>query len=95
MADRATGEVLVIAVLREYEGKGVGRRLMTVAEDWLAASGCERAWLSTDLDTSLRAYGFYPRCQRGLPAKVIEREGRAVRKCALEVVELLALFPGN
>jgi ribosomal protein S18 acetylase RimI-like enzyme len=61
MANRATGEFLVIAVLPEYEGKGVGGRLMTLAEDWLAASGCKRAWLTTDLDTTLRAYGFYRR----------------------------------
>ena len=59
MADRATGEFLVIAVLPEYEGKGVGGRLIARAEEWLAASGCKRAWLTTDLDTSLRAYGFY------------------------------------
>lgn len=59
MADRATGEFLVIAVLPEYEGKGVGGRLISLAKEWLAASGCRRAWLTTDLDTSLRAYGFY------------------------------------
>lgn len=59
MADHATGEFLVIAVLPEYEGKGVGGKLMSLAEEWLAASGCRRAWLSTDLDTTLRAYGFY------------------------------------
>jgi ribosomal protein S18 acetylase RimI-like enzyme len=59
MADRATGELLVIAVLPECEGKGVGGRLMARAEDWLAASGCTRAWLTTDVDTTLRAYGFY------------------------------------
>ena len=59
MADCATGEFLVIAVLPEYEGKGVGGRLMALAEEWLAASGCKRAWLTTDLDTTLRAYGFY------------------------------------
>jgi ribosomal protein S18 acetylase RimI-like enzyme len=59
MADRATGEFLVIAVLPEHEGKGVGGKLMALAEEWLAASGCQRAWLTTDLDTTLRAYGFY------------------------------------
>lgn len=59
MADRATGELLVIAVLPGHEGRGVGGRLMALAEEWLAASGCKRAWLTTDLDTSLRAYGFY------------------------------------
>ena len=61
MADCATGEFLVIAVLPEYEGRGVGGRLMTLTKEWLAASGCARAWLTTDLDTTVRAYGFYRR----------------------------------
>jgi ribosomal protein S18 acetylase RimI-like enzyme len=61
MADRATGEFLVIAVLPEYEGRGVGGRLMTLAKEWLAGSGCARAWLTTDVDDRLRAYGFYRR----------------------------------
>jgi len=71
MADRETGEFLVIAVLPQYEGRGIGRRLMVLAEEWLAASGCERAWLTTDLDTTLRAYGFYRK--RGWADWKIER----------------------
>jgi GNAT superfamily N-acetyltransferase len=71
MADRATGEFLVIAVPPQYEGKGVGGRLMALAEEWLAASGCKRAWLTTDLDTTLRAYGFYRK--RGWTDWKIER----------------------
>jgi ribosomal protein S18 acetylase RimI-like enzyme len=71
MADRATGEFLVIAVLPQYEGQGVGGRLMALAEAWLAASGCTRAWLTTDLDTTLRAYGFYRK--RGWTDWKIER----------------------
>ena len=59
MADRATGELLVIALLPEAEGHGIGGRLMQRAETWLAQSGCTRAWLTTDLDPRLRAYGFY------------------------------------
>jgi ribosomal protein S18 acetylase RimI-like enzyme len=61
MADCSTGELWVIAVLPEYEGRGVGDRLMGLAEEWLWASGCTRAWLTTDVDTKLRAYGFYRR----------------------------------
>ena len=71
IADRATGEFVAIAVLPEYEGKGVGGRLMALAEGWLAASGCKRAWLTTDLDTTLRAYGFYRK--RGWTDWKIER----------------------
>jgi len=63
MADRSTGELLVIALLPKYEGRGIGGQLMQHAESWLAQSGCNRAWLTTDLDPSLRAYGFYQ--QRG------------------------------
>jgi GNAT superfamily N-acetyltransferase len=59
MADRDVGELLVIALLPEYEGRGIGGQLMEHAEDWLARSGCTRAWLTTDVDQSLRAYGFY------------------------------------
>lgn len=59
MADRGTGELLVIAMLPAYEGRGIGGQLMQHAETWLAESGCTSAWLTTDLDTSLRAYGFY------------------------------------
>lgn len=71
MADRETGEFQVIAVLPDYEGKGVGGRLMALAEEWLAASGCKRAWLTTDLETTLRAYGFYRK--RGWTDWKIER----------------------
>ena len=59
MADRATGELLVIALLPDYEGQGIGGKLMQCAERWLLQSGCSRAWLTTDLDQGLRAYGFY------------------------------------
>jgi ribosomal protein S18 acetylase RimI-like enzyme len=51
----------VIAVLPEYERRGIGNRLMGLAEEWLLARGCARAWLTTDVDTQLRAYGFYRR----------------------------------
>lgn len=59
MADSATGELWVIAVLPEFEGHGIGNRLMALAEEWLWEMHCDKAWLTTSLDTSLRAYGFY------------------------------------
>ena len=74
IADRSTGEVWVIAVLPQYEGKGIGNKLMSLAEEWLWASGCKRAWLTTDVDTNLRAYGFYR--QRGWTDWKIENDLR-------------------
>jgi GNAT superfamily N-acetyltransferase len=59
IADRATGELWVIAVLPEFEGNGIGAKLMNFAEQWLWSNGWTRAWLTTDIDISLRAYGFY------------------------------------
>jgi GNAT superfamily N-acetyltransferase len=59
MADRSEGELLVIALLPDYEGRGIGGQLMQRAEDWLTQCGCARAWLTTDEDQRLRAYGFY------------------------------------
>ena len=63
MADRSTGELWVIAVLPQHERQGIGNTLMSLAEEWLWEQGCSRAWLTTDIDTALCAYGFYR--QRG------------------------------
>ena len=59
IGDRSNGELAVVAVLPEYEGRGIGGTLMDHVEAWLWRSGCTRAWLTTDVDTNLRAYGFY------------------------------------
>lgn len=59
MGDRATGELWVIAVLPEYIGKGIGSALLRAVEQWLAESGCDRLWLTTDVDPALKAYDFY------------------------------------
>lgn len=61
MGNRENGEMWVIAVLPEYEGRGIGARLLTQVEDWLWFEGWNRIWLTTDIDPSLRAYGFYLR----------------------------------
>ena len=61
IGDRTTGELLVIAVLPGYIGRGIGSRLLRAVEAWLEASGCRRLWLTTDVDPALKAYGFYVR----------------------------------
>ncbi|MGA8657759.1 MAG: GNAT family N-acetyltransferase [Chthoniobacterales bacterium] len=59
MANGKTGELWVVAVLPEYEGRGIGSKLLSLAENWLWSIGWKEIWLWTSLDTGLRAYSFY------------------------------------
>ena len=61
IGDRSTGELWVIAVLKQFEGLGIGRRLLSEVEAWLRSSGWKRIWLTTDTDERFRAVGFYRR----------------------------------
>lgn len=59
MGDRANGEVQVVAVLPEYEGRGVGKRLLLYVQDWLFSAGYAEIWLLANPDPTIRAHGFY------------------------------------
>ena len=59
MGDRSTGEMWVIAVLKEFESLGIGRQLMHRVESWSFDHEWREIWLTTDVDESLRAVGFY------------------------------------
>lgn len=59
MADKANWSIFALFVLPEYEGRGLGSRLLEVAVDWLWESGAGRLWLSTSPNT--RAASFYAR----------------------------------
>lgn len=59
MGNRDTGEMWVIAVLSEYEQQGIGKELLYYVQNWLWEKGWDEIWLTTDIDTTLRAYGFY------------------------------------
>ena len=59
MGDSAKAELTVMAMLPLYEGKGIGGKLLGRVESWLASEGCQKIWLTTDIDPQLRAYGFY------------------------------------
>lgn len=61
MGNKETGEMWVIAVLEEFENRGIGRSLMRLVEDWLVSEGCDELWLTTDPDENYRAVGFYRR----------------------------------
>jgi GNAT superfamily N-acetyltransferase len=58
-ADGVGGEVLVLSVLPEYEGRGVGKRLLAHAVEWLRSRGFRRVWLAASPDPAVRAHGFY------------------------------------
>ena len=57
--DGETGEVLVLAVLPEYEGRGVGSNLLAHVVEWLRSVGMNSLWLAASPDTATRAHGFY------------------------------------
>ena len=62
IGDKSNGEMWVIAVLKQYEGRGIGRRLLSLVESWLFSEGWNEIWLTTDPDETFRAVGFYRSC---------------------------------
>lgn len=59
MGNKENGEMWVIAVLPEYEGRGIGRQLLRLVEEWLFSESWSVIWLTTDPDETVRAVGFY------------------------------------
>ncbi len=59
MGDATSGEVQVVAVHPDFEGRGVGKRVLTAVCDWLFAAGHARIWLCANPDPDIRATGFY------------------------------------
>ena len=78
MGDRPNGEVQVVAVLPEYEGRGIGNGLLTHAQTWLFSEGHEEIWLLANPDPNIRAHGFYRKL--GWRATGALREGDEVMK---------------
>lgn len=62
IAHAGTGSIFAMFVRPEYEGLGLGRRLLTLAEKWLAEKGFSEIWLEAGKERGLRAHGFYERC---------------------------------
>jgi ribosomal protein S18 acetylase RimI-like enzyme len=57
--DTLTGEVLVVAVLPQFERRDVGKRLLLAVVAALHAAGCRRVWLAASANPHVRSYGFY------------------------------------
>jgi GNAT superfamily N-acetyltransferase len=55
----ATGEVLVLAVLPAFEGRGIGKTLLSLVIDWLRSFKPKRVWLGASSDPRTRSHGFY------------------------------------
>lgn len=54
-----SGEILVLAVLPEYEGMGIGTNLLASVSKALLQSGSNFLWLAASPDPKIKAYGFY------------------------------------
>jgi ribosomal protein S18 acetylase RimI-like enzyme len=57
--DPHTGEVLVLAVLPDFEGRGTGRQLLGRVVQRLQRTAVARVWLAAAADPTVRAHGFY------------------------------------
>src|SRR4029077_12508496 len=55
----ATGEVLVLAVLPQFEGRGIGKTLLSLAVNCLRSFKPTRIWLGASSDPGTRSHGFY------------------------------------
>lgn len=58
-ADRRSGEVVVLALLPDWEAKGIGKRLLAEVIKLLQRDGFERLFLGCSADPRSRSYGFY------------------------------------
>jgi ribosomal protein S18 acetylase RimI-like enzyme len=59
IGDGGTGEITVVAVLPEFEGRRIGTLLLSQVENWLGSKGWKQLWLWTSSDTKKRAFAFY------------------------------------
>ncbi|MCA8215486.1 GNAT family N-acetyltransferase [Burkholderia cepacia] len=57
--DTGSGEIVVLAILPEYEGAGIGKRLLQQVIDAFAANGFTSLFLGCSTDPASRSYGFY------------------------------------
>ncbi|UCC24952.1 MAG: GNAT family N-acetyltransferase [Gemmatimonadales bacterium] len=59
--DRDTGEVVVVAVLPDFEGLGIGREVLRRTVNEMVGLGHRRLFLSCSPYPESRSYGFYRR----------------------------------
>lgn len=54
-----TGEVVVLALLPDHEGRRIGRRLLRLVVEHLLGAGHDRLFLGCSADPRSRSHGFY------------------------------------
>jgi ribosomal protein S18 acetylase RimI-like enzyme len=54
-----TGEVVVLALLPDFEGQGLGRQLLAKVTTFLFGEGHTRLFLGCSADPAVRSFGFY------------------------------------
>ena len=59
MGDSERGEVGVLAVLPDYERRGIGKALLSRVVDWLGSFNPPSIWLGAPPNPDTRAHGFY------------------------------------
>ena len=59
MGDCSNCEFWVVAVLPDFEGRGVGKELTELVQKSLFTSGCSELWLWTSPEKSTRAFHLY------------------------------------
>ena len=57
--DRKSGEIVVLALLPDYEGKGIGRSLLERTSSVLVGQGHSKLFLGCSSDPKSRSFGFY------------------------------------
>ena len=57
--DRHTGEIQVLALLPDYEGRGIGKTLLSHVAAHLRSIGFRRLFLGCSNSPGHRSYGFY------------------------------------
>jgi GNAT superfamily N-acetyltransferase len=77
----SAGDLWALFVDARYEGRGIGRQLLELVEDWMFSNGCQEITLTTEIGTRAerlyRRRGWKPAgilgekeirfCLRGLP----------------------------
>lgn len=57
--DSGTGEIVVLAVLPQYEDRGIGKALLSSVMEELRKLGHKRLFLGCSSNSAHRSYGFY------------------------------------